>query len=105
MLIDGPCSGVPRQEYRIKNLHLTTLSAKFPFSSPTRIVRKAWETAEVSQRWSDSNWAKRMEMKARRTKLNDFDRFKLYKAKQARNKIMAKAINTQKNKLVKAKKL
>ncbi len=42
VLIDGPCSGIPRQEYRIKNLHLTPLATKFPFSSRTRVVRKAW---------------------------------------------------------------
>ncbi len=43
VLIDGPCTGIPRQEYRIKNLHLTPLATKFPFSSRTKVVRKAWE--------------------------------------------------------------
>ncbi len=28
VLIDGPCSDVPRQEYRIKHIHLTELKAK-----------------------------------------------------------------------------
>ncbi len=46
-----------------------------------------------------------MEMKTRRAALTDFDRFKLSKAKSARNKILTKAINTKKRKLVKAKKL
>merc|ERR1712124_43282 len=36
VLIDGPCSEVPRQEYPIKNLHLTALKAKFPFSAWSR---------------------------------------------------------------------
>jgi hypothetical protein len=46
-----------------------------------------------------------MQMKSRRQGLNDFDRFKLSKAKSARNKILAKAVNIKKNKLSKAGKL
>lgn len=46
-----------------------------------------------------------MEMKAKRKKLTDFDRFKLSKAKSARNRLLTKAVNIQKRKLVKAKKL
>ena len=90
VLIDGP--GVNRQEYRIRNMHLTPLLTKFPFSARSRVVRKAWEADKISEKWAESAWAKRMEMKKRRQGLNDFDRFKLYKAKSARNKILAKAV-------------
>ena len=46
-----------------------------------------------------------MAMKARRQVLNDFDRFKLMKAKSTRNKIMTKAINIKRRELSKAGKL
>ncbi len=105
VLVDGPCSGVPRQACRIKNLHLTPLATKFPFDASTRVVRKAWTEDKVSEKWAESSWAKRMERKAKRGALNDFDRFKLSKAKSARNKALTKAFNVQKRKLVKAKKL
>merc|ERR1712121_342797 len=105
VLIDGPCSGVGRQEYRIKNLHLTPLKITFPFSARTKVVREAWEDEKVSEKWAESGWAKRMQMKARRQGLNDFDRFKLMKAKSARNKILAKAVAIKKNKMSKAGKL
>ena len=75
------------------------------FSYRSRVVRKAWEADKISEKWAESAWAKRMEMKRRRQGLNDFDRFKLYKAKSARNKILAKAVNIKKNKLTKAGKL
>lgn len=101
-MIDGP--GVDRQEYRIRNVHLTPLVTKFPFSARSRVVRKAWEADKISEKWAQSSWAKRMEMKKRRASLTDFDRFKLYKAKSARNKILAKAVNIKKNKLSKAAK-
>merc|ERR1712244_25042 len=105
VLIDGPCSGVNRQAYRIKNLHMTPLVTKFPFSARSKVVRAAWESDGISKKWEESAWAKRMEAKARRKGLTDFDRFKLMKAKSARNKILAKAVNIKKKKMSKAGKL
>jgi len=72
------------------------------FLHRSKVVRKAWESDKISEKWAESAWAKRMQMKARRQGLNDFDRFKLSKAKSARNKILAKAVNIKKNKLSKA---
>ena len=46
-----------------------------------------------------------MAIKSLRKGLNDFDRFKLRKAKSARNKIVAKALNTKKKQLRKAGKI
>ena len=60
---------------------------------------------QVDDAWKSSSWAKRLELKAKRGGLNDFDRFKLRKAKSARNKIVAKALNTKKKQLRKAGKL
>ena len=77
----------------------------FPFSARTRVVRKAWEAEKVAEKWGQSSWAKRMAMKSKRQGLNDFDRFKLMKAKSARNKIVAKAVAIKKNKMSKAGKL
>merc|ERR1711994_621836 len=76
---------VPRQEFPIKDLHLTSLKAKFPFSARSRVVSKAWKSEDISGKWAASSWAKRMQAKNRRSSLNDFDRFKLMKAKSARN--------------------
>merc|ERR1711878_183328 len=99
VLIVGP------QEYKIKSLHLTPLKVTFAFSARTKVVRKAWEDEKISEKWAESSWAKRMQMKVRREGLGDFDRFKLQKAKSARNKILAKAIAIKKNKMSKAGKL
>merc|ERR1712154_727424 len=105
VLLDGPCSGVIRQAYRIKNLHLTPLVTKFPFSARTKVVRTAWKNDDITKKWEESSWAKRMAMKAKRKGLTDFDRFKLMKAKSARNKILAKAVSIKNKKLTKAGKL
>merc|ERR1711993_125584 len=105
VLVDGPCSGVERHGEKIKNLHLTPIKMTFPFSARTRVVRKAWEAGKVAENWGQSSWAKRMAMKSKRQGLNDFDRFKLMKAKSARNKIVAKAVAIKKNKMSKAGRL
>jgi len=105
VLIDGPTSGVARQAYPIKQLHLTPLRVKFAFNAKTKVVRQELEAGKVAEAWSSSSWAKRMELKAKRNGLNDFDRFKLRKAKSARNKIVAKALNIKKKQLRKAGKI
>merc|ERR1712111_310578 len=89
VLIDGPTSGVLRQAYPIKQLQLTPISVKFPFNAPSRIVRKELEANKVDETWANST-------KAKRASLTDLDRFKLRKAKSARNKILAKALNGKK---------
>ena len=61
---------------------------KFPFSARSKVVSKAWKLEDVSGKWAASSWAKRMEATKKRGSLNDFDRFKLMKAKSARNKIL-----------------
>merc|ERR1712130_573978 len=83
VLVDGPTSGVLRQAYPIKQL----------------------EANKVDETWANSTWAKRMAVKAKRAGLTDLDRFKLRKAKSARNKILAKALNSKERTLRKAGKL
>ena len=124
VLLDGPTAGVVRQSYPIKKLHLTPLKVNFAFNASTKIVRKEMEAEKVCKllifptlsdadncvlqvqaAWESSTWAKRMAIKKLRNGLNDFDRFKLRKAKSARNKIVAKALNTKKKQLRKAGKI
>lgn len=59
MLVDGPETGVPRQAYRLNNLQLTKFSVKFPYHAPTRVVRKAWKTADIKTKWENSAWAQK----------------------------------------------
>jgi len=105
VLIEGPTSGVLRQAYPIKQLQLTPITVKFPFNAPTRVIRKEMVSNKVDETWAASTWAKRMAIKAKRAGLTDLDRFKLRKAKSARNKILAKALNGKKRTLRKAGKL
>merc|ERR1711860_90557 len=88
-LVDGPISPrVRRQAMNFKFLQLTNFKVKIPPSAREKTVKKAWEKAEITKQWKESPWCKKLEQKELRTKLNDFDRFKLYKARQARNRII-----------------
>uniref|UniRef100_A0A1B0FJN6 Large ribosomal subunit protein eL14 n=1 Tax=Glossina morsitans morsitans TaxID=37546 RepID=A0A1B0FJN6_GLOMM len=96
VLVDGPLTGVPRQEYRLNNLHLTKYRIKFPYTAPTRIVRKAWQESDLKSQWKVSSWSQKAQNICKRSQLNDFDRFKLRYAKRQRNKLLTIAFNALK---------
>ncbi|XP_026870220.2 60S ribosomal protein L14 [Electrophorus electricus] len=87
-LVDGPCSGVKRQSMPFKRMQLTDYVIKVPHSARQKYVRRAWEKAEINQKWEASNWAKKIEARKKKAKMNDFDRYKVMKAKKMRNKII-----------------
>jgi len=99
-LIDGPCSGVLRKDINFKALHLTPFTVKIGQSSRSGTVRKAWEKAEITKKWQETTWAKKIAARERRAELTDFERFKLMKAKQARNRL----VNVEYGKLLKKSK-
>ncbi|XP_011167596.1 60S ribosomal protein L14 [Solenopsis invicta] len=103
VLVDGPSTGVPRCEMRLNELHLTKFRLRFPFSGSTRVVRKAWDTANINELWKQTMWARKVEAKKKRAQLSDFDRFKLRKARQIRNKLRTNAFFRLKKKAKKGK--
>ena len=65
MLVDGPCSGVPRKVVNLKQLHLTKFLIKFTHSTRTRVVRKAWEEEKINEKWAETTWAKKIASRER----------------------------------------
>ncbi len=59
-LIDGPCSDVGRKQIAFKYLHLTKFVIKIGRSARTGVVKKAWEKAEMTQKWAETTWAKKI---------------------------------------------
>ncbi|KAL0099278.1 hypothetical protein PUN28_020092 [Cardiocondyla obscurior] len=103
VLVDGPSTGVPRCEMRLNDLHLTKFRLRFPFTGCTRVVRKVWDNANINELWKETMWARKVEAKKKRAELSDFDRFKLRKARQIRNKLRKDAFNRLKKKVKKVK--
>ncbi|KAF4517866.1 hypothetical protein B566_EDAN001820, partial [Ephemera danica] len=90
-LVDGPETGVPRTPVRFKQLHLTKFRVGLPYTASTRVVRKTWKDSKVEEQWSEGQWSKKIAARQRRAELTDFERFKLGKARQTRNKIITRA--------------
>ena len=66
-LLDGPCTGVSRQARRFTELHLTGLVTKITRGASERSVRIAWTNDKISEKWSTTSWARRIE---KRVKVN-----------------------------------
>ncbi len=83
-LIDGPSTvnGVPRQVMPLKRLSLTSLKVQISPGARIIALTKAYEKAEISKKWSESSWAKGIAKRAAKSKLNDFDRFKMMVARK-----------------------
>ena len=71
-LIDGPCSGVLRRDANFKSLHLTQFTIKIGPSARTGTVRKKWEADEITKKWQETTWAKKIAAKERVRNLFQF---------------------------------
>lgn len=76
-LVDGPCTNVRRQAISFSKLSLTDFKISISHSAREKQVRKAYTAADISTKWEQTAWARRISKKARRQQLTDFDRFKL----------------------------
>ena len=96
-LVEGPCTDVPRQALNFKSLQLTDFVISISHSTKTKLVKKAFEDAEISKKWAESAWARKLERRRQRRLLSDFDRYKVKKLKQKKSRI----VKTEFNKLKK----
>ncbi|XP_014770560.1 60S ribosomal protein L14 isoform X2 [Octopus bimaculoides] len=97
-LIDGPCSGVLRKAINFNSVHLTRFVIKIRHSARTIEVKRAWDAADITGKWSLTKWAQKIMAREKRAKMTDFDRFKLMRAKQARNRIVSQEFKKLKKK-------
>ena len=65
-----------------KSLQLTDFVISITHSTRTKLVKKAFEDAEISKKWAESAWARKLERRRQRKLLSDFDRYKVKKLKQ-----------------------
>ena len=59
-LVDGPCSGVSRQQINFKALQLTSIVMTIPRGLRPGNLAKAWEKQEVQKNWESTTWAKKI---------------------------------------------
>ncbi|XP_064641153.1 large ribosomal subunit protein eL14-like [Lineus longissimus] len=85
--VDGP--QIKRQSINFKELHLTSfVIPNVAYGCRNGTLMKKWTAEKIDEKWAETTWAKKIANKALRAKLGDFDRFKLMKAKQYRNRLI-----------------
>merc|ERR1719235_513288 len=80
----------------VKRLSLTDLKSTIPRGAREKTLKKALESGEVMKKWSETAWAKKLQTKETRKAMSDFDRFKLYKAKKNRAKVVKATLKKKK---------
>ena len=98
VLVDGPSSYVSRQAINVKALHLTKFLLKFLPGARSKTVKALWDKHDINKKWQETHWCKKLQAKHLRSKMTDFDRFKLLHAKQAYNRILNHEYNRLKKK-------
>lgn len=97
-LIDGPCTGVPRQAIAYRNTVLTPyVLKKLTRGARSPVVKKVWEAAGVTEKWENSAWAKKIELAKKRRSTSDFDRFNVALLKKQRRRALGKAVKGAKS--------
>merc|ERR1719420_2895091 len=68
----------------IRRLSLTDFTCKLTSGAREKTLKKALEAEGVMKKWAASSWAKKLAARQTRSKMTDFDRFKLMVAKKKR---------------------
>jgi large subunit ribosomal protein L14e len=90
-IIDGPTTGVARQQLSFKRMTLTPLLVQLPRGSRSKIVKKALSKSGTEEEWKKSTWSKKLQAREAKAASSDFDRFKAQQAKKQRKTLVAKA--------------
>jgi len=100
LLVDGP--RMPRREIKLKDMFLTRILLKIEKACSAKTLYAKWEKAAVDMRYKNTDHAKRLEKKAKRAAMTDFEFFKVRTAARTANKIKANCIKNLKEKYPRA---
>merc|ERR1711928_42071 len=95
ILVDSPAPN-SRRKVNLKNIQLTKFKCEYLHGARTKNVVAAWKTADIDAKWAETSWSKTLAKKALRSGLNDFDRFKIMKLKQAKAQLVKATFNKMK---------
>ena len=87
-LVDGPASvtGVTRQQLSFKRMTLTDFVLPIQHGAREKVLAKAMKDADVVAKFQQSAAGKKLQVKAARASLTDFDRFKLMVARKTKSR-------------------
>lgn len=96
VLIDGPTTGVKRQEISLRRVSLTDVTISIERGAKTSAVKKAAEESKISEKFQNTPMGRRFAKTNRRESLTDFERFKVMILKRRKRNATIKALNPKK---------
>ena len=84
VIVQGLKGGVRRQELSLRRVTLTDDKINIKRGAKREEVLKAIEEYKLEDKYKKSNFAKKVEKRAKRASLTDFDRFKVMRLRQKR---------------------
>ena len=90
VLVDG--DKFPRVLYPLKRLTLTNIHVPLLRGARTKTVLKAFKDHNIGTKWESNNVCKKMQRKATRDNLNDFERFQVMLARKGRSNAIRKCM-------------
>ena len=94
-MVDGPTTGVKRQQISFKRATLTPIKLKIPRSVGTASLKPMLEKQDLEGLWQKTAWAKKIAQRAARKETDDFGRFKIMLARKKKSSIVGKAFKKQ----------
>ena len=91
VLVDG--DDFPRVLYPVKRLTLTKLVVPISKGSRTGTLQAAAEEFGLEKKWEESNTAKMLARREKRSELTDFERFKVMRQRKSRSHAVKKLVH------------
>ncbi|XP_018012036.1 60S ribosomal protein L14 [Hyalella azteca] len=96
LLVDGP--GMVRQEIKLKDARLTKFKLKIKLEMPAKTLKKLWEKAHIDFRFKRLPYVKRAAKFERRSKITDYNAFKVAEASRRCSNIVYSSFRNLRNK-------
>jgi large subunit ribosomal protein L14e len=85
VIVDGPTTGVARQQLPLKRASLTEFVLAVKRNQTSKNVAKAFQTEKIAERWAETSTGKTQASRLRKAGLTDFERFKLMVTQQKKS--------------------
>jgi len=91
-LVDGPTTGVQRQQMPYSRLSLTEFVLPVKRNQKSSNVAKIFDENEIVKKWNSSPAGEHQARRVRRANLTDFERFKLMVAQKKKSLVLKREL-------------
>ncbi|OMJ74015.1 hypothetical protein SteCoe_27167 [Stentor coeruleus] len=91
-LVDGPVTGVVRQQMPFSRISLTEFVLPIKRNQTSANVAKSFDEHEIVKKWGNSHAGKHVASNVRRASLTDFERFKLMAAQKKKSLLIKREL-------------